>query len=366
MKLTESIARSIVAEISDAIDQPINLMDEKGRIVASTDASRIGTVHKGACKAIQEDLECLVVRADGEYSGSRIGVNIPIHYEGRAIGVVGITGSNYDELSRYIRLIRSTTEMLLRSRPKSGGIEKQEELWREILSEPGGLVQEELTALARRYGVDAATRYCAVAVGAAVPWEKREMAGPIRRALDRMGDRTQGCCGPEYAALFFAGKPDELLVWLAALQRELAAGECAAVVGYCREKVGLENVRESFACARTACRIAQLQGMVGPVCYEELTLELLLPALPEQTRSVYLDRVFAGQSKEVRERWETLLKVFYSCNGSVGKTAEKLFIHKNTVQYQLRKIAGLTGLDPRRLDHAAVFQMALLLDSERR
>lgn len=36
-------------------------------------------------------------------------------------------------------------------------------------------------------------------------------------------------------------------------------------------------------------------------------------------------------------------------------------MHKNTVQYQLRKIAEATGFDPRRMDHAAIFQMALLL-----
>ena len=70
MVIELNIARRVVSELHDAIRQPINLMDENGRIIASTDASRIGTVHSAACQAIRENMECLVVRADGEYAGS--------------------------------------------------------------------------------------------------------------------------------------------------------------------------------------------------------------------------------------------------------------------------------------------------------
>ena len=45
MVIELNIARRVVSELHDAIRQPINLMDENGRIIASTDASRIGTVH---------------------------------------------------------------------------------------------------------------------------------------------------------------------------------------------------------------------------------------------------------------------------------------------------------------------------------
>ena len=53
MVIELNIARRVVSELHDAIRQPINLMDENGRIIASTDASRIGTVHSAACQAIR-------------------------------------------------------------------------------------------------------------------------------------------------------------------------------------------------------------------------------------------------------------------------------------------------------------------------
>ena len=58
MVLELNIARRVVSELHDAIRQPINLMDENGRIIASTDASRIGTVHSAACQASPIHARC--------------------------------------------------------------------------------------------------------------------------------------------------------------------------------------------------------------------------------------------------------------------------------------------------------------------
>ena len=140
MVIELNIARRVVSELHDAIRQPINLMDENGRIIASTDASRIGTVHSAACQAIRENMECLVVRADGEYAGSRIGVNVPLRFDGKIVGAVGITGGNYEELSRYVHLIRTTTEALLRvqaGRAEETNAERRvQALWEDVLFRP--------------------------------------------------------------------------------------------------------------------------------------------------------------------------------------------------------------------------------------
>ena len=61
MVIELNIARRVVSELHDAIRQPINLMDENGRIIASTDASRIGTVHSAACQAIRENMELSLI-----------------------------------------------------------------------------------------------------------------------------------------------------------------------------------------------------------------------------------------------------------------------------------------------------------------
>ena len=90
MYISTEAAERIVREVSLAVDRPVNLMNDHGIIIASTDLSRIGTLHQGAYESIRDNMDCLIVRSDSDYPGSRIGINIPIRFEGQIAGVVGI------------------------------------------------------------------------------------------------------------------------------------------------------------------------------------------------------------------------------------------------------------------------------------
>ena len=175
-----------------------------------------------------------------------------------------------------------------------------------------------------------------------------------------MGSALPLYCAPDHAALFFREASAELLGQLDALAA-LPEGSAAFSVGFTRQKNELSALRQGFRRAQTACRVARLRSARCAVCYANLTLELLLPDLAPQPCRDYLDPRFAGQGGAALRRWRPRLPVCFVSDGSVTKTAEQLFVHKNTVQYQLRKIAEATGFDPRRMDHAAIFQMALLL-----
>jgi len=45
------------------------------------------------------------------------------------------------------------------------------------------------------------------------------------------------------------------------------------------------------------------------------------------------------------------LRAYYSCGASVAKTAEKLFLHRNSVRYRLDRVRMLLGAD---IDHPEV------------
>ena len=53
------------------------------------------------------------------------------------------------------------------------------------------------------------------------------------------------------------------------------------------------------------------------------------------------------------------LECFFEHDGSITKTAAALYIHKNTLQQHLKKIALRTGYDPRSLRSSAVFYVVL-------
>ena len=53
-----------------------------------------------------------------------------------------------------------------------------------------------------------------------------------------------------------------------------------------------------------------------------------------------------------------MAETYFACEGSIIKMAEKLYIHKNTVQYKLKKMAEETGRDIRQPSDTAVYYMA--------
>ena len=54
MKVSRKQARDLIAEISAVVDIDINIMDDTGTIVASTDYERIGQFHEGAQMLIRD------------------------------------------------------------------------------------------------------------------------------------------------------------------------------------------------------------------------------------------------------------------------------------------------------------------------
>ena len=57
------------------------------------------------------------------------------------------------------------------------------------------------------------------------------------------------------------------------------------------------------------------------------------------------------------------MTIYEEFNGSITQTAEKLFMHKNTLQYKLQKIKKLSGYDPRVLRDFTELSLAFKLRS---
>ncbi|UUZ85318.1 hypothetical protein LJK88_18195 [Paenibacillus sp. P26] len=91
--LTRELAEEIVRETMVRLNRNINLMDPAGIILASGDSGRVGQFHEAAAEAIRRDREPPVKDEDlRRWKGAQKGINLPIHYEGRVVGAIGITG----------------------------------------------------------------------------------------------------------------------------------------------------------------------------------------------------------------------------------------------------------------------------------
>jgi len=110
--LNARLATVLVDKLSTHIDFNINIMDDRGVIIASRDRNRIGNFHAIAYRIIAggEDIE--ILHADDNLpAGVKPGVNLPITHHGRTVGVVGITG-NPDVVLNLAFAIKTSVESI--------------------------------------------------------------------------------------------------------------------------------------------------------------------------------------------------------------------------------------------------------------
>ena len=83
------------------------------------------------------------------------------------------------------------------------------------------------------------------------------------------------------------------------------------------------------------------------ICYEDISLELLISNVPTEIKLEYLKKVFKDMDyNDVCENI-ALLKAYFNAQGSIQKATDNLYIHKNTLQYRISKLKEITGLDVR-------------------
>ncbi len=111
--LSAKIATDLINRLSAHLDYNINIMDDRGVIIASRDATRIGNFHEAACRIIEDNEQIeSIYSEDHATPGVKPGVNLPIVYRGKVIGVVGITG-NPAEVLNLAYAVKTSVESII-------------------------------------------------------------------------------------------------------------------------------------------------------------------------------------------------------------------------------------------------------------
>ena len=107
MREFAKLAQDFVEATSLLVGQrTINIMDQKGIIIASTEKHRIGDFHQGAAEVLETGKPVLIKKEDlSRYPGTKEGYNMPIFLNDEIIGVVGIFGCE-EEVQSIANLLR--------------------------------------------------------------------------------------------------------------------------------------------------------------------------------------------------------------------------------------------------------------------
>ena len=380
IELSTHLAQDIVARTMRIIPFNVNVMDARGVILASGDTARVGELHDGALLALTRRATVEVDAASSRLMhGARPGINLPLVVGGRLCGAVGLSGAP-DAVRQFGELVRLTAEMILEQASLAGELQRDSR-YREAfvlnLIRPDAGTRPDLEAWGRRLGVDfkrmqvvfllelphaglpddealAELQRLQLALLARQPALLSATAGPHELVLldafeadAREGERTRALARRQSA--------------LASLLQELTALPVTLTMGLASG--GIDAAAVSYQSARTAARIGRHRDPGRQLySYYGVALPVLLSGLDAGWQAQELRRPLARLAGE-RNAASLLrtLQTWFACDESSAATANALHIHRNTLDYRLRRIEGLTGLDLVRSEDRLLLYVSLLL-----
>ncbi|HEY8804403.1 MAG TPA: sugar diacid recognition domain-containing protein [Clostridium sp.] len=328
MKLSKDIAQKIVSEMMNVIPYNINVMDENGVIIGSGDVKRIGNVHEGAIKAINNILINEVYE-----NGERIkpGVNEPIIINDKVIGVIGITG-NPTEVSRFSKLVRVTAVLLIEESKTNEEIQNTKlnmQKFYNDLANRKTAYDDEFHQKAKNYGLDLTKKCQAILV-----YNNAHSSTLIilRKKY------THYCNLSDNKTVFFITsnlKSSEVL-------RDIEKSGNINKISLGGEEniaaVSLENAELSM---NLGIKIKPSSSLYS---YSDLKFFINLSYNNKESLiSLFTNLDKSGKKLELIKT----IQIYVEQNGDINKVASNLNIHRNTLNYRLERIKELTGKNPK-------------------
>lgn len=373
MQLSTKNAQQIVSEISAIIGQNVNMMNQAGIIIASTDPSRIGSFHPVAKQIIDNGLEELYVSADMESRQMRMGLNLPIVFEEQVVGVIGITGE-YQKVVKYGQIVKKMTEILLVDADNKDQKLMEQKIRYRFLDEwvrgSGSIESPEFVERGLHLGIDITLSRRVMIIGIenlaqySGNREGQRLIDEVERKIKNLvlenpfnqifRTTNKTICLVE--AISNAGMRQLATRIRQRIGKEFGIGLLVGIDSENGRKGELHTAYNRALKAWKACA----SGEQGVTLYDDITMEIFMENIPCQLKEEYLHKIFKGCSLEQLRRWVQLLEAYFRAEGSISRGSELLFMHKNTMQYKIKKLREQTGYDVRLPSNASLLYVAMV------
>lgn len=374
MHLSKHNAEMIVKEINTIIDKSINMMNGKGVIIASSDPERIGQVHQGARKIIEQHLDELIVKPGDAYEGSLEGVNYPITISDEVVGVVGITGS-FHEVAKYGQITKKMTEILmqeisikeqktmdenLRSRFIAEWLQNENVIINKNFVERGKRLNLDIT-IPRRILIitvyDSGQHQDSLDEMHSVEAAERKVKNIIKR-MDPdsvyMKSASNLICGVSNRTDKEMGKLAQHIQQVVEEQTNVKL-----IIGIDDKCHPYTMTHVSYAKAYKALQSCLRARKYAIRFYNDINMEIFTDEISDLSKKEYVQKLFCGYEAEELAETIGLLEILYETEGSITTASEQLHMHKNTLQYKLKRIYERTGYDPRSIRSSSLFYIAI-------
>ncbi|UAL48293.1 sugar diacid recognition domain-containing protein [Sutcliffiella horikoshii] len=379
MAFLDKQAQLIVLEMEKIIEKNINIMNNDGIIIASKDSDRIGTFHEGARNVIERG-ETVMIYPEDTLLGSKPGVNMPIYFHEELIGVIGITG-HPNEVRDFAKIIQKMTEVMVKEAYVSRELDLEKRAKELYIQEWMRRKWDSVEAfVVRGQTLSIQTHVSRQAFLLRLETgQENETEVARQEKMSELLKKLQQVLAVSETDLITLWKSNQILLlrdthnisasrWHVEVEnaiRKLRDSFGVIICGVGREYEGLEGAVKSFDEARLALDFVNRRES-NLLLFKDLGIESIMHEIPEDKMDDFIQRFFPFFLDPDHKQLVDTLKVFFEHNQSIAAASEALFIHKNTLQYRLKKMKELTGYDPRIFQDAVLYWVGLVgIDKER-
>lgn len=355
--ISRSTAQNIVETVKELCGYDINFIDTDGYIFASTNSTRIGDFHEIG-KKVAETGRAIEVTESDTYWGTHAGVNEPFFYEGSVAAVIGITG-NPEEVRKYTQLAARITLLILREHELASRSVGQRTATNYIIrslvnGEP--LNMDYFADFCAGCGLNMKRNYRTLVARTGSRYNPANLTfieKDVYEAFDAVPKAIYRFQYPNEYVMIFESSGTETA--RAIMQKLLTKYSDILRIGIGSDET-IFRQNKSYEAALLSIRSSRSRENVA--LYDDFDLEILIGSISDNASARFLQKVAGKLSDDDMK----LLRIYYDEEMSLNSTAERLFIHKNTLQYRLRKIHEESGYDPRSFRDAALFYLALQIE----
>lgn len=367
------LAREIMREINNVVPNYCSIMDEKGKILTCTNASRIGTVHGGTKIILENNLDELIVEKDGLYPGCLMGLVLSIRLTSEIIGFFGIAGKP-DEILDFGRIIQKMIRMLIyekldASHKERAANEKRilvESLVKGNISDYPFNIEEAMS----QYGLNKLGPFTAALIKYSfeddaqtnTEFTKLKYNIMLNDLVNRLEEKSALAANEKNYYVIVSNLTSQklykiLVDLLNNVKHQFGLSLLCTIGGTVR------NYNEIFKSYKEALSMinfkeSQDKNGFGIYQYDPVDLDFIISRISESHRENLAASVFAGCDSKETQSFRDFIIAYFNCNGSLNHMSQEYFIHKNTVQYKIQKIYGKTGLDVRIAKDLFILYMA--------
>ncbi|MGG4663292.1 sugar diacid recognition domain-containing protein [Providencia vermicola] len=378
--LTSQLAQEIVDRTMRIIDCNINVMDENGCIIGSGDSNRLGEFHEGALLAIKQKRTVVIDEATANnLHGVKPGINLPLYLNNNIVGVIGLTGEP-TQIKQFGELVSMTAVMMLEQAELYNHLNLNDRFKEEIILAyiENGIIPDNIAEWSKKFNIDFSIPRVAIIIevdsgqlGVNSAFSELQ---EIKKIIEYNNSDNLVAIQSLTEIVYLSPALNQFNRWDMDEQKKKIKKLESKIHNLFKLKVKIslgnfflepsgESIKKSYETAKITMQVGKAKKTNLTIyCYQDIMLPVLLYGLNFKWSSEELIKPLNRLIYEdVNGVLIKTLAAWFKNNLLVSETAKELFIHRNTLDYRLKKISDVTKLNLSTIESKVLLYVALQL-----